>query len=443
MHADARRHARVALRADLLDFTDAPGWQPATMALDAATTTDGVRFRPAHWLLIDDGVIVSVQADDPPETFERIDHRGRLITPGLIDAHVHLPQLGVIASYGTRLLEWLERFTFPAEQAFADAEVASRAATEFLDALLAHGTTAAMVFPTVHRASVDALFTAAQARNMRIVAGKCLMDRNAPDGLRDDVANAERESRELIARWHGQGRARYAMTVRFAPTSTPAQLAMAARLLDQCPDVHFQTHLAENQEELAWVKTLFPEARSYLDVYAQAGLLRPRSMFAHGIWLDDADRRALAQAGATVAHCPSSNLFLGSGAMDWRAHDDAGVDVVLASDVGGGTSLSMVRTMADAYRVQAQRGHRLPAFKALHACTLGAARALHLADEIGSLAVGCKADVCIWDWACGPVPMQRDAMARDLHDRLFAWMMLGDERNLCETWVAGQSMYVR
>lgn len=413
------------------------------MALHLGSDADGVRWRPAHWLLIDGGVIVGVQAHAPPEAFARIDHRGRLLTPGLIDAHVHLPQLGVMASYGTRLLEWLERYTFPAEQAFGDADVARRAAAVFVDALLAHGTTAAMVVPTVHRTSVDALFEAAQSRNMRIVAGKCLMDRNAPDGLRDDVLLGERDCRDLIRAWHGRGRAHYAMTVRFAPTSTPDQLAMAARVLDDHPDVHFQTHLAENHDELAWVKVLFPDARSYLDVYAQAGLLRRRSMFAHGIWLDDTDRRALAQAGATVAHCPSSNLFLGSGAMDWRAHETVGVNVVLASDVGGGTSLSMLRTMADAYRVQATHGHRLTAFKALHACTLGAAQSLQWQDEVGSLDVGRMADVCIWDWATCSVAKQRDALARDLHERLFAWMMLSDERGLVEARVAGQCVHGR
>ncbi len=439
----SQSNERIAIAADLLDFSSAPSRHPAPIALHTAAEVDGVRWRPAHWLLVDAGRIVGVQTDEPPGAFRRIDHRGRLLTPGFIDTHVHMPQLGVIASHGAQLLDWLERYTYPAEMAYANPEVAALGAAQFLDALLAHGTTAAMVFPTVHRISVDALFEAARLRNMRIIAGKCLMDRNAPDGLRDDVVRAEHDCRALIEAWHQRGRARYAMTVRFAPTSTSQQLAMAARVLDDHPSVGFQTHLAENHDEIAWVRSLYPQARSYLDVYASHGLLRGRGVFAHGIWLDASDRQALAQAGATVAHCPSSNLFLGSGAMDWRLLQDDGVNVVLASDVGGGTSLSMLRTMADAYRVQAMHGHRVGVWEALHACTLGAAVALNAADEIGTLAVGQTADVCIWDVAVGPVAQQRDNLARDLHERLFAWMMMGDERNLVATFVAGQLRYGR
>ena len=422
---------RLALRGDLLDFTDTPAWGEVDPA--------GVRWRPDHWLLVEGGRIVGAQAADQPlqGDWERHDHAGRLILPGFIDTHVHSPQLDVIASYGTELLDWLDTHTFPAEMRYAEEAIARAGAVRFLDALLAHGSTSAVVFPTVHKVSVDTLFEAAAERGMRLVAGKILMDRNAPPALCDDVDQAERECTELIERWHGHGRLAYAVTVRFAPTSTPEQLAMAGRLCARHPGVYMQTHVAENRAEVAWVRSLFPQARSYLDVYAGHGLLYERSVFAHGIWLDDDDRRALAGAGAQIAHSPSSNLFLGSGLFDWRATEAAGIAVSLATDVGGGTSLSMLRTMADAYKVQAMRGERLTAWVALHAATRGAARALHLGAEIGTLDAGAAADVCVWDVAVGAVARQRDDLARSLHARLFAWMTLADDRNLVGAWVAG------
>jgi guanine deaminase len=423
---------RLALRGDLLDFTGAPEW--------GATDASAVRFRPDHWLLIDGGRIVGAQpgAQAPDASWARHDHSGRLILPGFIDTHVHSPQLDVIASYGTELLDWLNTYTFPAEQRYADAAEATAGAARFLDALLSHGTTSAVVFATVHKVSAEALFAAAQARGMRLITGKVLMDRHAPDGLRDDVAQAERDCVDLIQRWHGTDRLAYAVTVRFAPTSSPEQLAMAGALCRSHPGVYMQTHVAENRDEVRWVHELFPEARSYLDVYARAGLLNERSVLAHGIWLDDADRAALRDSGAQIAHSPSSNLFLGSGLFDWRAAEAAGAGVSVASDVGGGTSLCQLRSLADAYKVQAMAGQRLTAWKALHAATLGAAQALHLADEIGSLEPGRMADVCVWDWAVGPVAQRRLAVARELHEKVFAWMTLGDERNLAATYVAGR-----
>ncbi len=233
------------------------------------------------------------------------------------------------------------------------------------------------------------------------------------------------------------------MTVRFAPTSTPAQLAMAGRLCQSFPGVYMQTHVAENRAEVRWARELFPEARSYLDVYARAGLLNARSVLAHGIWLDDEDRAALRDSGAQIAHSPSSNLFLGSGLFGWRAAEEAGAAVSLASDVGGGASLSMLRTMSDAYKVQAMAGERLTAWKALHSATLRAAQALGLADEVGSFEPGRMADVCVWDWAVGPVAARRMEVARDLHERAFAWMTLGDERNLVAAFVGGARRYAR
>ena len=429
---------RLALRGDLLDFTADPGW----VAPDAAP---GVRWRPDHWLLVEDGRIVGAEPAatlDPGEDWQRVDHRGRLILPGFIDTHVHSPQLDVIASFGTELLDWLNTYTFPAEQRYADPAVSTAGAATFLDALLAHGTTAAVVFPTVHKVSAEALLAAAQARGMRLIAGKVLMDRHAPPALCDDVLQAEADCRALIERFHGQGRLAYAMTVRFAPTSTPAQMAMAGRLMAEVPGLYMQTHVAENRAEVDWVAALFPEARSYLDVYRRFGLLNERAVLAHGIWLDDTDRALLADTGAQIAHSPSSNLFLGSGLMDWPALEAAGARVSVASDVGGGTSLSMLRTLADAYKVQALRGNRLTAFKALHAATRGAAQALGLAGEIGSFDVGTTADVCVWDWHHGPVGAHRDALARGLHERLFAWVTLGDERHLAALYVAGRPVPV-
>jgi guanine deaminase len=297
------------------------------------------------------------------------------------------------------------------------------------------------VFPTVHAASAEALFAAARTRGMRVIAGQCLMDRHAPPDLTVAVDQSERDSEALIARWHGHGRLAYAVTVRFAPTSTDAQLAMAGRLLARHPDLYMQTHVAENRAELAWVAELFPDARSYLDVYARHGLIEPRSVLAHGIWLDDEDRALLARVGAQVAHCPSSNLFLGSGLMPWHKLEDAGVAVTAGSDVGGGTHLSLLRTLADAYKVQALQGFKLPAWKALYTATRGAAKALGLAHEMGSFDTGCHADLALWRWSHGPVATARDAAARGLHERVFAWTTLADERNLAATWVAGQRLY--
>ncbi|MBK7261020.1 MAG: guanine deaminase [Rubrivivax sp.] len=427
----------IALRADLLDFTAEPDWGPPSMA--------GVRWRPDHWLLIgDDGRIAGVQPGDqaPGAGCRCEDHRGRLLMPGFIDTHVHSAQLDVIASHGTELLDWLERYTFPCERAYADPALAARGAALFLDALLAHGTTAAVVFPTVHKVSAEALFAAAHERGMRLIAGKVLMDRHAPDGLRDDVDQAERDCVDLIQRWHGRGRSSYAVTVRFAPTSTPGQLAMAGALCGADPSLYMQTHVAENPDEVQWVRQLFPQARSYLDVYASAGLLHARSVLAHGIWIDDADRAQLHERGAQIAFCPSSNLFLGSGLFDWPATAAAGVQVSVASDVGGGTSLSMQRTLADGYKVQALlargSGSPLNAFSALYAATRGSARALQLDHEIGSLEPGRMADLCLWQWSVGAVDGHRMARARDLHEKVFAWMTLADDRHLQAAWIAGR-----
>lgn len=430
--------SRFALLADLLDFTDDPGFAGPHEA-------PGVRFRPNHWLLVDGGRIVGTQvsSDIPDDGWARIEAPGSLVMPGFIDSHVHSPQLDVIASFGTELLDWLDTYTFPSETRYADPQWAIEGATRFLDALLAHGTTTAVVMPTVHKTATEALFAQARQRNMRLITGKVLMDRHAPDGLRDDVAQAHQDCCELIERWHGTDRLSYAVTVRFAPTSTPEQLQMAGRLLQRYPGLYMHTHVAENRDEVRWAHELFPEARSYLDIYHRAGLLNERGVLAHGIWLDDEDRALLQGTGAQIAHSPSSNLFLGSGLFDWAGAERAGVRVSVASDVGGGTSLSLLRTLADAYKVQALQGTRLTAWKALYGVTLGAARNLGLDHEIGSLSEGRVADFALWDLSVGPVAARRLYVARDVHERVFAFLTLGDERNLVRTFVAGKCLYQR
>lgn len=441
--------ARQILRGDVLDFTADPGFA-------APSDAPGVRFRPDHLVLIEGQAIVAVQPADQAlldgwADAPVLDHRGRLILPGFIDTHVHCPQLDVIASFGTELLDWLNTYTFPAERRYIDPQVSHEGAVRFLQALWSHGTTTAVVFPTVHKVSAQALFERASEVHMRLITGKVLMDRHAPEGLLDTVDEAERDCIELIERWHGKDRQAFAVTVRFAPCSTPEQLVMAGRLCQTYAGTYMQTHVAENRDEVRWVAELFPDARSYLDVYDRDGLIGPRSVLAHGIWLDDADLRVLSERGAQIAHSPSSNLFLGSGLFDWPRAEAAGVHVSMATDVGGGTTLSMLKTMLDAYKIQALQGHRLTAWKALYTATLGAARHLGLADEIGRVEPGCLADLTIWDYAVGEMAGHRDRIAQaprddlasSLHERIFAWMTLADDRNLAATLVAGQTRFIR
>ncbi len=432
---------RRIIRGDVLDFLADPGFLPPHEA-------PGVRFRPDHRVLIDQERIQAVlPADQPiPAGWAHVaeeDHRGRLILPGFIDTHVHCPQLDVIASFGTELLDWLNTYTFPAETRYADPAVSDLGAQRFLQALWSHGTTSAMVFATVHKVSADALFAHAAAAHMRMITGKVLMDRHAPDGLRDEVAQAERDCIDQIQQWHGKDRQSFAVTIRFAPCSTPEQLTMAGALCAAHPGVYMQTHVAENRAEVAWVSELFPDARSYLDVYDRDGLIGARGVLAHGIWLDDNDLAVMRERGAQIAHSPSSNLFLGSGLFDWRRTEASGVNVSLASDVGGGTSLCLLRNMADAYKIQAMQGQRLTAWKALYNATAGAASHLGLADEIGLVEPGLYADLTVWDLAASDVTQHRLGLASNLHEQVFAWMTLGDERNLVTTLVAGHTRFIR
>ncbi|HRO38113.1 guanine deaminase [Thauera sp.] len=371
------------------------------------------------------------------------DHRGRLILPGFVDTHVHYPQTDIIASHGEQLLEWLEKYTFPAEQRFADPAHAAEVAGFFCDELLRNGTTTAAAFATVHPASVDALFEAAQARRMRMITGKVLMDRNCPDFLRDSAETGYAASKALIERWHDRGRLLYAVTPRFAPTSTPAQMRLAGQLFREHPGVFLQSHLAENRAEVAWVAQLHPEARSYLDVYAHAGQLGMRAVFAHCLWLDDADRRRMAEAGAAMSFCPTSNLFLGSGLFDLRRAHELGVRVGLGTDVGGGTSFSMLQTLNEAYKVLQLGGQSLSAAGAFHLATLGGAHSLYLDDRIGNFMPGKEADFVVLDPRATPLLARRSAACATLEERLFALMVLGDDRAVAATHVMGTPAWRR
>ena len=352
-------------------------------------------------------------------------------------------QLLPVGNVDARLLEWLSGYTFPAEARFHHKEVAAAAAEFFLDQLLAHGTTSALVFATVHKVSAEALFEAALARNMRLITGKVLMDRGAPPGICDTAETGYIESRALIRAWHGKGRLGYAVTPRFALTSSPAQLEMAGRLLAENPGVHLHTHLSENHEELAAVRKAFPDCGDYFAVYEKFGLATPRSVFAHGIHLSESEWARLAKSGSNLAFCPTSNLFLGSGLFDLAVAEKAGVKVGLATDVGGGTSLSLLATMNEAYKVCQLRRHAVDAFKLFHLATLGAARALGLDDRIGNFAPGKEADFLVLDARKAPLLAHRLSRTTSWAERLFAFAMLGDDRAVARTYVAGELAYSR
>ena len=396
-------------------------------------------------LIVDNGIVSEVgpaAALLPMLTDDHhvADFTGKLIVPGLIDCHVHFPQLDIIASCGDQLLDWLNDYAYPEETKFANIEHSRAVASFFLDELLRNGTTTALVFATVHPQSVDAIFEAAQARKMRLIAGKVLMDRNCPDNLQDNAESAYSDSKKLIRRWHQTGRLGYAITPRFALTSSAQQLAAAGRLAEEYPDVWIHTHLAENHDEVQKVAQDFPESRSYLDVYDGSELLRERSVFAHCLHLDDQDRSLLAEKGAAAAFCPTSNLFLGSGLFDLRTMCDAGVRVGLASDVGGGTSLSMLQTMSEAYKVLQLQNQNLPPVRALYFATLGAARALHLDDKIGNLVPGKEADFVVLDPGATGISERRTQLAKTIDERLFALFTLGDDRHVAATYLLGQSV---
>ena len=370
-------------------------------------------------------------------------HRDALITPGFIDTHIHYPQTGMIASYGEQLLDWLNTYTFPTERQFEDKAHASDVAAIFLKELLRNGTTTALVFGTVHPQSVDAFFEQADKLNLRMIAGKVLMDRNAPDYLTDTAETGYAESKALIERWHGKGRLHYAVTPRFAPTSTPQQLELAGKLLAEYPDLYMHTHLSENRKEIEWVKELFPERKGYLDVYDHHKLIGPRAVFAHGVHLCDDECKRLAETGSAVAFCPTSNLFLGSGLFDLNKLEAHGVRVGLGTDVGAGTSFSQLQSLNEAYKVMQLQGKKLDPFKSLYLATLGGANALYLDDQLGNFLPGKDADFLVLDYNATPLISYRMQQATSLEERLFALTMLGDDRAVKETFAAGVSVHQR
>lgn len=418
-------------------------------------TEDPAQYGEAAWthiedglLLIADGKIVAVGeysslSADLDAAVEVVDYQGRLLMPGFVDCHIHYPQTEMIAAYGTQLLDWLQTHTFPVESQFADYHYGVEIAERFIGELLKNGTTTALVFGTVHPQSVDAFFSVAQAQQLRMIAGKVMMDRHAPDALLDTPVTSYSDSKKLIEKWHGVDRLNYAVTPRFAPTSSPEQLAEAGRLLQEYPDVYLHTHLSENVDELAWVQDLFPESKHYLDVYDQAGLLGEKSVFAHGIHLCDNECRRLVDTKSVIAHCPSSNLFLGSGLFNLAKMDEYGIRVGVGSDVGGGSSFSMFDTLADAYKIQQLRGHNLDPFRSLYLATLGGARALSLDDHIGTFAVGMEADFIVLDPAGTDFLEFRTRHCKDLKETLFVLNTLGDDRVIEATYILGEIAHQR
>ncbi|MGB8712578.1 MAG: guanine deaminase [Onishia taeanensis] len=443
---DPRPTMRV-LRGPLVRLLDDPGEDDRPAPGSLSYLQDG-----ALWL--EDGRVRAVGsyheiAPHLPVGIEVVDYAGKLMMPGFIDSHVHYVQLDILASYGRQLLDWLNDYTFPEECRFAERAHGEAVAEAFLDEQLRAGTTTSQVFCSSHPQSVDAFFTAAQRRGLRMLAGKVLMDRNAPAALTDTVASGVADSERLIADWHGKDRLGYSLTPRFAPTSTAAQLDAAGAILRAAPDLHLQTHLAENAGEIAWVAELFPEEKDYLAVYERYGLVSPTSTFAHGIHLDQSMRERLAGAGANIAFCPTSNLFLGSGLFDRLACREAGLATSLASDVGGGTDLCGFATLKAAYQVGQLLGQPLTAWQGFYRLTLGNARALHLDRHIGALQPGQEADIVVLDPAATPLLARRTERIgktgclepSSLGELLFALMMLGDDRSVFATWAGGECVH--
>ncbi len=431
----------TALRGTVLTLRDNPF---------SAPPADCLTHIPDGLVVINDGKISAVGpfselAATLPAGVVPEDHSGRLILPGFFDAHVHYPQLQVIGAFGTQLLEWLTKYTFPAEQQFADPLHAAAVAKLFLRELLKAGTTTAMVYCTVHPQSVDAFFAESERFNTRMIAGKVLMDRNAPAALLDTAQRGYDESATLIGRWHNTGRLLYCVTPRFAPTSTEAQLDAAGALLKTRDDLFLQTHVSENTAEVAWVKELFPARSGYLDVYAHAGLVGRRSMFGHAIHLSEEEFCTCHQTGAALAHCPTSNLFLGSGLFRvFEATDPKRpVHVALGTDVAGGTSLSQLQSLNEAYKVAAMAGHKLDAIQSFWMATLGGAVALDLDDRIGRIAPGMEADLTVLDPKSTPLMAFRTDHCDSIEDLLFVLMTLGDDRTVAATYVAGVPVYDR
>ncbi len=432
---------RLALRGATLSFKDDP-----FRVGDAAA----MHYEADGLVLVEDGKIAA--CGDYGALKGRLDghvlttYRDALILPGFIDTHVHYPQMQVMGAYGTKLIEWLTKYTFIAEQQFADPLHAKTVSDLFLQECLRAGTTTSAVYCTVHPASADAFFTAASERNMRMIAGKVMMDRNAPPALTDTAQSGYDDSEALIKKWHGKGRLSYAITPRFAPTSSREQLEAAGALWQRYPGTYMQTHASENIDELAWVKELFPEHKHYVDVYAHYGLTGPRSVFGHAIHLSEPEWQHLAESGSAVSHCPTSNAFLGSGLFNLsRSKEPTApakpVRVGLATDVGGGTSLSMLKTMGEAYKIAQFRPYSLSAPKAFYLATRGAAETLYLDDKIGSIEPGKEADLLVLDLKSTPLIDFRIQHCQTLEEMLFVQMIMADDRATRAVYVAGELAY--
>ena len=395
----------------------------------------------AGGVVIDAGLIVAtgsgaaLRAAHPDAAVT--DYGDALISAGFVDAHMHYPQTPIIASWGKQLIDWLNTYTFPQEMRLADTDYARQVADTTFDLALAHGTTTLTSFCTIHPGSVDAWFEGAAARGMAVVGGKTCMDRNAPDGLRDTVQSAYDDSKALLDRWHGKGRATYAITPRFSPTSTPDQLAALGALWAERPEVLMQTHLSEQLPEIAWVRDLFPQSRDYLDTYEAFGLLGPNGLYGHAIHLEPREIDRLAEVDAAVVHCPTSNTFIGSGLFDMAGLAARGLRIGLATDTGGGSNFSMLRTMAAAYEIGQLRGTPLHPAQLMWLATEGSARSLHMGGQIGHLGVGSAADITVLDLSSTPAIAQRAAQATDIWEALFPTIMMGDDRAVRDVWVGG------
>ncbi|SIS87814.1 guanine deaminase [Paracoccus saliphilus] len=406
---------------------------------DPSETDDNHRYIEDGAILIEDGRILAVDEYTVlarPDLAE-IDHRPHLIMPGFIDPHIHFPQVQVIASWGAQLLDWLNTYTFPEEARFADPDHATRMAGLFLDQLTAHGTTTGVAFCSVHATSAEALFSAAEARDMAMVAGKVMMDRNAPDSVLDTPQQGYDDSKRLLEKWHGRGRQRYAITPRFAITSTPGQMEATGALVREHPDCHVQTHLSENLEEIEFTLSLYPEARDYLDIYEKYGLLSDKLLLGHSIHLREREIARMAETGSRAVFCPTSNLFLGSGLFDEAGLRAAGIVSGIATDVGGGTSYSMLQTLNEGYKILQLRGQKLHPLQAFHWATRGNALALGMQDRIGTLEPGSDADLVVLDAGATDAMALRMERAEALAEELFILQIMGDDRAIAQVYVAG------
>jgi guanine deaminase len=423
------------LRGRLLSFNRCPG---------SIEDSDAWTYILDGGLLVQDGLIkamgeyAELKRTAPLGTAE-IDHRPHLIMPGFIDTHLHFPQMQVIGSYAANLLEWLNTYTFVEEQRFSEPDHAGRIAVHFFDEMIRHGTTTAVAYCSVHKTSADAFFTESTRRNMRMIAGKVMMDRNAPQALTDTPQSGYDDTKQLIADWHGKGRNHVAITPRFAITSTPEQMEMAQTLVREHPDLHMQTHLSENHDEIAYSLQLYPGAKDYTDIYAQYDLLGPKSLFGHSIHLSDREADAMSESGSVAVHCPTSNLFLGSGLFPLKslARRNNPVRIGVATDIGGGSSYSMLRTMDEAYKIQQLLGQRLNPFDSFYHITLGNAQALSLEDRIGTLDAGSDADIVVLNMAATPAMALKAEVITTLAEELFLLQTMGDDRAIVETYLAG------